>query len=325
MKLLKKVILPVALGVFSVNASAENTYPTKPVSMVVPYSAGQIDVFTRALAKGLSEEWKQPLIVENRGGANEAIGSEYVTRAAPDGYTILIATEAAYTLNPMLFKKMTHDPEKQLAPVTMVAKAPFVVVVPASSKANTMQEFIAMAKERSKTDPIRYGSSGVGGVNHLPYITLSAQHNLEMIHVPYKGGAAVLQDVMAGHVESAMLGAGIVSQNLKSGHMKALAVSADERLKELPDVPTFKELGLPDIQANYYLGLAVPTGTPQAVIDKIAETTKKVILTKEFKSTYLDPFGFTAIGSGPKELATYQQKDKAMQSVRIKASGVRFD
>ncbi len=151
------------------------------------------------------------------------------------------------------------------------------------------------------------------------------QHDLEMIHVPYKGGAAVLQDVMAGHIESAMLGAGIVSQNLKSGHMKALAVSADERLKELPDVPTFKELGLPDIQANYYLGLAVPAGTPQPVIDKIAETTKKVISTKEFKNTYLDPFGFTAIGAGPKELATYQQKDKALQSVRIKASGVRFD
>ena len=148
------------------------------------------------------------------------------------------------------------------------------------------------------------------------------QHDLEMIHVPYKGGAAVLQDVMAGHIESAMLGAGIVLQNLKSGHMKALAVSADERLKELPDVPTFKELGLPDIQANYYLGLAVPAGTPQPVIDKIAETTKKVISTKEFKNTYLDPFGFTAIGSSPKELAVYQEKTKRCNRRESKRLGL---
>lgn len=325
MKLLSKYILPFCLCLTPVAGFAQANYPEKPVTLVVPYSAGQIDVFTRALAKGLSEKWKQSVIVENRGGANEAIGSEHVSRAHPNGYTILIATEAAYTLNPMLFKKMTHDPEKQLTPVTMVAKAPFVVVAAGNSKANTMKEFIEMARQRSASDPVRYGSSGVGGVNHLPYVTLANQHGLEMIHVPYKGGAAVLQDVMAGHVESAMLGAGIVAQNLNNGKMKALAVSADERLTELPNVPTFKELGLPDIKATYYLGLSVPAGTPEAIINKIAADTKAVISTDSFKKTYLDPFGFTAVGSTPQELAAYQLSDKKLQAVRIKSSGAQLE
>ncbi|ODU62353.1 MAG: hypothetical protein ABT05_07715, partial [Lautropia sp. SCN 66-9] len=264
----------IVLGLLGAHlACAAADFPSQPVTIVVPYSAGQIDVFTRALAKGLTDEWKHPVIVDNRAGGNEAVGADVVARAAPTGYTILIGTEASYVLNPLLFKKLSYNPQTQLAPVSLLVRAPLVFLASPKSAANSMKEVVDMAKSRGR-DPVRYGSSGVGGVTHLPYAGLARDHGLTLIHVLYKGGAAVMQDLLAGHIESALLGAGLVSESFKAGKLKALAVSAPKRISALPNVPTIEEQGIPDINAIYTLGLAVPVGTPQDVIDKIAATAR---------------------------------------------------
>ena len=324
MKVLQKVLAPLCLSLASMLAFGSDDYPSKPVTIVVPYSAGQVDVFTRALAKGLSEEWKQPVIVDNRPGGNEVVGADTVSKAAPNGYTILIGTEASYLLNPLLFKKLTYNPEKQLAPITLAVQAPLVFLASASSKANTMKEFIELAKSR-KGDPIRYGSSGVGGVTHLPYANLSREHGLTLIHAPYKGGGAVMQDLLAGHIESALLGAGLVAPSIKAGKLKALAVSGTTRTLALPDVPTFTEMGIPDIGAVYTLGLAVPTGTPQTIVNKIAQDVKKVLAKPGFRETNLDPFGFTAIASDPQGFANYLRTNRPLQERLVKDSGAELD
>lgn len=314
-----------AMAAFSAHlACSAANFPSQPVTIVVPYSAGQIDVFTRALAKGLADEWKQPVIVDNRAGGNEAVGADIVARAAPTGYTILIGTEASYVLNPLLFKKLSYNPQTQLAPVSLVVRAPLVFLAGPRSAANSMKEFVDMAKSRTN-DPVRYGSSGVGGVTHLPYAALARDHGLTLVHVPYKGGAAVMQDLVANHIESALLGAGLVAESVKLGRLKALGVSAPKRISALPNVPTLEEQGIPDINAAYILGLAVPTGTPADVIDKIAATARKVVSTPEFRAAYLEPMGFSAVGSDPKEFADYLRQERPRAEQRVKDSGAQLE
>lgn len=305
-------------------AHASPDFPNRPVTIVVPYSAGQIDVFSRALAKGMADEWKQAVIVDNRAGGNEMVGAAAVAHAPPNGYTILIGTEASYVLNPLLFKKLSYNPDTQLATVSLVVRAPLVFLASPGSKANTLKEFIEVAKKRSN-DPVRYGSSGVGGVTHLPYAGLARDHGLQFIHAPYKGGAAVMQDLLANHVESALLGAGLVAPNVKAGKLKALAVSSPTRISALPDVPTMEEQGIPDINAAYILGLAVPTGTPQDVIEKIAATARKVVSTPAFRAATLEPMGFTAVGSDAKAFADYLRQERPRAEQRIKDSGAQLE
>ncbi len=302
-------------------AQADDAYPNRAVTIVVPYSAGQIDVFTRALAKGLSDEWKQPVVVDNRAGGNEVVGADAVARAAPNGYTILIGTESSYVLNPLLFKKLSYNPDTQLVPVSIAVRAPFIFLASPNSAANTLKEFVEMARGRTG-NPVRYGSSGAGGPTHLPYAKLARDNKLELIHVPYKGGGAVLQDLMGNTIESALLGAGLVAPHIQAGKVKALAVSASTRIPALPDVPTMEEQGIADINAGYILGLSVPTGTPQAVIQRIETTVRKVVNTPEFKAAYVEPMGFTAIGSTPKAFFDYIQEEKPRARARVLDAGI---
>lgn len=319
---MKSFIRTIALsGLLASSLAHANDFPTRPVTLVVPYSAGQIDVFSRALAKGLSEEWKQPVIVENKAGGNEVVGADFVARAAPNGYTIAIGTESTYILNPLLFKKLPYDPDKQLSPVTIAVRAPFIFLANPASSANTMKDFIELARKRN-SDPVRYGSSGAGGVTHLPYAKLARDNKLELIHVPYKGGADVLQDLMANRTESALLGAGLVAPHIKAGKVKALAVSASERIAALPDVPTMQEQGVTDINAGYILGLSVPTGTPSAIIKKIQTSVNKVVNTPEFKAAYVEPMGFSAIGSTPEAFAEYIRDEKPRARARVMDAGL---
>ena len=316
--LLKAFVLT---GLLAASLARADNFPSRPVTLVVPYSAGQVDVFSRALAKAMSDEWKQAVIVENKAGGNEVVGADAVARAAPNGYTILVGTESAYVLNPLLFKKLTYNPDTQLAPVSIAVRAPFIFLANPASPANTMKDFVELAQKRSN-DPIRYGSSGTGNPTHLPYAKLARDQKLQLIHVPYRGGAAVLQDLMANTIESALLGAGLVAPHIKSGKVKALAVSSPERISALPDVPTMQEQGLEDINAGYILGLSVPTGTPPAVIQKIQATVRKIVTTPEFKAAYVEPMGFTAVGSTPKVFADYIRDEKPRAQARVRDANI---
>jgi tripartite-type tricarboxylate transporter receptor subunit TctC len=246
-------------------ASRASDYPVKPVTVVVPYPAGgPTDVLMRALAPRLATVWKQQVIVDNRPGANEIIGTQLVSRAAADGYTLLFSSEVPLTMNQHLFRKLNYDPAKDFAPVMRMVSSPLVLVVHPDVPVNSVEEFIALAKSRGSAKPVTYASAGTGGVLHLPMVMLARQNGLEMTHVPYKGVAPLLADLVGGQVESAWV----------------------------------------------------------AVAEKVASDIRAVLGEAEFRTRYLDPFGFVIVASRPAELADFLVKDRARQGERIKVSGV---
>lgn len=321
---LRAFVVGMVLAAFGMPAIAESPFPSRPVTILVPYPpGGAVDGFVRALADALRTEWKSGIVVDNRPGANEIIASAALAKARPDGYTLMASTEAAAILNPLLFAKLPYDP-KQIAPVSILVKAPLVLAVPASSPANTLKEFIAMARSRA-ADPVRYGSAGTGGTGHLPFVQLASDHRLQLIHVPYRGGGPLLQDLLGGQVEAGLLGTVVAETYIKAGKLKGLAVGADRRLDALPLVPTFQEAGAPDLKASFIVALNAPAGTPRAVIDSIARAVRLVLHDPAFQRKSLDPFGFTAEGSNPSAYADHVRKETEMQRKRIEAAGIRLE
>lgn len=309
-------------------ASAQTlaAFPAKPVNIVVPYAAGgPVDNLARALAMRLNKTWGQPVVVINRTGANEIIGAEFAAKSAPDGYTLFAATEAALSMNPHLYKKLPYNPQKDFAPISRLISVPMVFFVPQNSKANTLQEFIAQAKQAGKTKPLTYGSSGAGGIVHLPLAMFAKQEGLEMVHVPYKGAAPLIPEIIAGQIDAAVLGVSVIEQHIKGGRLKALAVSSDARSVALPDVPTFREAGVRDIQAVFNIGLLAPAGTPAPLVEKISADVRKILLEPEFRKTQIDAFSYVAVASTPAEYRDFLVRDYQVQGERVRASGASLD
>ncbi len=316
------VALVPALG----HAQAPAAFPSKPVNIVVPYAAGgPVDNLARALATRLNKVWSQPVVILNRTGANEIIGAEYVAKSAPDGYTLFAATEASLTMNPHLYRKLPYNPQKDFAPISRLISVPMVFFVPQSSKAGTLQEFIAQARQAGKTKPLTYGSSGAGGIVHLPLAMFAKQEGLEMVHVPYKGAAPLIPEVIAGQIDAAVLGVSVIAQHIKSGKLKALAVSSETRSIALPDVPTFKEAGVRDIRAVFNIGLLAPAGTPAPLVEKIAADVRRVLLEPEFRKTQVDAFSYVAVASSPAEYRDFLARDYQVQGERVRTSGASLD
>ncbi|MCT9812538.1 tripartite tricarboxylate transporter substrate binding protein [Acidovorax sp. Be4] len=308
------------------SAQTPPAFPNKPVNIVVPYAAGgPVDNLARALAIRLNKTWAQPVVVLNRTGANEIIGAEFVAKSAPDGYTLFAATEAALTMNPHLYKKLPYNAPKDFAPISRLISVPMVFFVPQNSKANTLQEFIAQARQASKSKPMTYGSSGAGGIVHLPLAMFSKQEGLEMVHVPYKGAAPLIPEIIAGQIDAAVLGVSVIEQHIKGGRLKALAVSSEARSVALPDVPTFREAGVRDIQAVFNIGLLAPAGTPAPLVEKISADVRKILLEPEFRKTQVDAFSYVAVASTPAEYRDFLSRDYQVQGERVRASGASLD
>lgn len=323
-----KNLVQLALSLVVVAASqgvVAQTFPSKPVTIVVPYSpGGPVDNLSRSLGIRLTKEWGQPVLVLNKTGANEIIGAELVAKSPPDGYTLFAATEAALTMNPHLYKKLPYNAEKDFAPISRLITVPMVFLVPQNSKAHTLKEFVQLA-HNAKDKPMSYGSSGAGGIVHLPLAMFAKQENLEMVHVPYKGAAPLIPDIISGQVDSAILGVSVVEQHVKAGKMKALAISGDSRSVALPDVPTFKEAGVKDINGAFNIGLVAPAGTPSAVVEKIASDVRKILMDPEFRKTQIDAYSYVAIGSTPAEYKSFLAQDFKVQAERVKISGATLD
>lgn len=302
------------------------SFPNKPVTIVVPYSAGgPVDNFIRGLSTKLSETWRQPVIVLNKPGANEIIGAEFVAKSAPDGYTLFAATESALTMNQHLYKKLPYNPETDFTELSRLVALPLVFFVPKASPANSLKEFIALAKAASTTKPMTYGSSGAGGIAHLPMATFTSDHKLTMVHVPYKGAAPLIPEVISGQVDAAVLGVSVIEQHAKAGTLKVLAVSSDTRSAALPDVPTFKEMGIKDINAIFNIGLVGPRGMTKELADKITGDVRAAVMAPDFKKKYIDAFSYIAVGSTPAEFREFLAQDRKMQGERIRISGAKLD
>jgi tripartite-type tricarboxylate transporter receptor subunit TctC len=299
-------------------------YPTKAVRIFVPYSAGgPVDVIARAMAQKLGESWGQPVVVENRPGANEIIAAEATAKSPADGYTLLLATDPTLSQNPFLFDKLPYSATKDLVPVTRLIDVNMVLVVPASLPAATASEFVAYAK--AKGAGMSYGSAGQGNTTHIAMEWFKNIGGFPMTHVPYKGIAPALQDMLAGNIQAVFCAVTAAEPHIKAGKVKALAVSGKARTKALPNVPTFAESGYAEFEATFYMGLVAPAGTPRAILDRIAGDARKVLYQPEFRGKYVDAFGFEPVGDTPEEFAAFIRRDQQVSERKIRISGVKLE
>ena len=312
------------LLLFGALAAQGQTYPAKPIRVVVPYTAGgPADLLVRGMGQKLSESFGQQIVVENKPGANEIIAAQDAAKAAPDGYTYLLASDAVFSLNSYLYSKLPYDPVKDLVPVSKLVNANLMLVARPDFPAGSVKELVAHAK--ANPGKLNYGSVGAGGVNHLAMAGFNTQQGLDMQHVPYKGLVQGLQDIMTSRLDVMFAVIGGAAPHLKAGKLKGLAVSGKARNAQIPNVPTFAEAGFPAFDASFYFGLAAPAGTPKDMVAKFAAESAKIVNTSEFREKYLNNLGFEPVGDTPEQFAAFLKQDREIAAKKVKASGAKLD
>lgn len=299
-----------------------NDYPNKPVKLVVPYPpGGPTDIVARVVAQKLQEQMGQSFFIENRPGAGANIGAEAVARSPADGYTLVVAT-TAHAINPSLFAKLSYSITKDFAPISQLTSGPLVIVTNPATPANNVKELIALAK--SKQGGLNYASSGNGQSTHLSAELFNAMGGVKMAHVPYKGSAPALTDVMGGQADlmfDTMLSS---MPHVKAGKLKALAVTSSQRSPSAPGIPTVAESGLPGYEAIAWNGLLAPAGTPKEVVDRLSAELKKVLDNPEVAQRF-EAQGFAAAWSTPTAYAGFLQAEVDKWGKVVKTSGARID
>lgn len=295
-------------------------FPNHPLRYVVPFAAGGLtDVMARLVGQKLTESLKQPVIIDNKPGGNANLGADFVAKSPPDGYTWLAVT-LAHAVNQSLFSTLTYSLEKNLVPVVQLASSPLVLVVNASNPAKTLKEFL----ERAKTQQLSAGSSGNGTPPHLGLELLAGNAKLDVTHIPYKGGAPSMNDLMGGQLDFVVSNLPESVAFIKSGKLRALAVTSAQRHALLPDVPTFAEQGMTDMELENWTGLMVPAGTSKAIIDRIALEAVRTVRTADVAAR-IGTLGFTVTGLGPAEFAAIVQKDTARWREIIKVRRIKAE
>jgi tripartite-type tricarboxylate transporter receptor subunit TctC len=305
------------------DAAAAQAFPTKPVRMVVPYPAGgAIDLSARKLAEDLTPELGQTVIIDNRGGANGAIGAGIVARSVPDGYTLLFTTLAAHAGNPAIYKDLGYDAVKDFEPVTVINSIPLLLVAHPSFPATTIPDLVKLAKEKPGT--INYASFGTGGMAHLAGVQLELKGGIKMTHIPYKGGGPALADVIGGHVQLFFSGVNSALAHINNGRLRPIALSGTTRSRALPDVPTVAETpGFKDYEASVVPAVWAPARTPRDVINKLQSSIVKVIQTPKFRQRLERDGEGDPIGSTPEQMAAIVKKDLVRYAELIRAAGIK--
>ena len=295
--------IALALACIGLSAGPAHTqaYPTKPVTIVVTLAAGgAADVIARAVAQRLTEEWGQPVVVENKGGANNQVGTTAVARSAPDGYTLLLTPEHTFTVNPYLYRKLSYDPAKDFIPVTGLVSISQALVVHPSLAMQNVPDLIAAA--RDKPGGINYGSLGVGSGPHLSMELLQSMSGTKLNAVQYKGAAPALTDVIAGHVPMMFVSTGLIVQAWKAGQLRPLGVGSRERLAQFPELPTVAET-LPGFTALVWFGLFAPAGTPRDIVVKINNAVQRMLADRDFRDRFLTPNLYEPMSGSPEQFA----------------------
>jgi tripartite-type tricarboxylate transporter receptor subunit TctC len=301
--------------------AAAQAYPVKPVRLVVPFSAGgSTDIVARTLAVKLTEAFGQTVVVDNRAGGGTVIGTEIVARSAPDGYTLLVVP-APFTINPSLLPRLPYDPQNDFTPVTLINTTPLVVVVNPSVPARSVKEFVALAK--AKPGMLNFGSSGTGGSNHLAGELFNAMAGVKMVHVPYKGNAPALTDLVGGHVDVVFNGLTSAFALIKGGKIRPLAVTSIRRSSVLPDLPTLDESGLKGFEATAWNGLAGPAKMPKEAVDRIAAEVARTLSSADVRER-LKAEGSDPVGSTPQDFARFLRDEiakwgKVIRYAKVKA------
>lgn len=321
MKSTLAVVLAAAL--LPAGAFAQAGYPNKPVTFIVPFPAGGgTDISARLLATKLTAKWGQSVVVENKAGAAGIVGADAVAKARPDGYTLLIGNVGTQSINPSLYAKLPYNPDTAFAPVSLICELPFVLMATPSFAAKSPKDLVAMAK--ADPDKVTFASSGSGGSPHLTAEIFQQATGTKMMHIPYKGGGPAMTDLMAGHVN--LLFASILegSGHIKSGKLKALAVSSASRSPALPDVPTLAEAGITGAESGSWVALLAPAGTPQALVDKIAADVKEVVANPDVRAQLVQQGG-TPQATTPAQLQALIDADRARYGKVIREKGVKVE
>ena len=312
-----------AVALHAMNGAAlAQSYPSKPVRFVVPYTpGGGTDLMARALAQRLTENIGQSFIVENRAGAGGNLGMEFVARAAPDGYTIALALTAQYVVNPALYPKLPYDPVKDYAPIMLVARNPYVLIVHPTVPAKSLKELLALAKARA--GQLTFSSSGNGSGAHLSGEMLKTMGRVNMLHIPYKGAGALLPDLIAGQVHLSFVTWSSVGPHVKSGRLRALGVTTVKRSPALPDLPAIAET-LPGYDLPVWYGIVAPAGTPREIITRLNAELLKVINLPDFKQR-IEVDAVEPIGSTPEQLGDYIRAELVKWAKIVRDSGAKVD
>jgi tripartite-type tricarboxylate transporter receptor subunit TctC len=311
-----------ALGLMATPASAQSDFPSRPVTLVVPFPAGgSTDLVARLIAAQMTKELGQQIVVENRGGAGGNIGSAAVARAEPDGYTILMGTVATHALNPALYKKMPFDAVKDFAPVSLLALIPNVLVVNTDFPAKNVAELIELLK--AEPGKYSYASSGNGTPLHLSGELFKTMAGVDMVHIPYKGAGPALIDVMGGHVPIMFDNLPPSLEHIRAGKLRGLGVTTKERSPAAPELPTIAET-LPGYETYSWNALFAPTGTPKPAIDRLNAAAVAAVANPEVAARLKD-LSATAVGSTPEQLAAHVETELAKWAPIVKASGAQLD
>jgi tripartite-type tricarboxylate transporter receptor subunit TctC len=295
-----------AASTFAATAFAAD-YPSKPIRLVVPYApGGGADSVARIIARKVSENIGQPIVIDNKGGAGSILGTEIVAKAEPDGYTLLLGQSGPISINPAVYKSLPYDPVKDFAPVAMTTAYPYILVVNADLPVKSLQEFVALA--RSKPGTMNYGSTGVGAANHLVAELFNSKAGLKMTHVPYRGTALAVGDLLGGQLTMVFGDPVSVLSQMKAGKLRALAVTSLERSPVASDVPTVAESGYPGFEALAWHGILAPARTPQAIVQKLNAEIVKALADPATKKL-LEDQAMQTVGSTPDAFAAFIQKD----------------
>jgi tripartite-type tricarboxylate transporter receptor subunit TctC len=318
----------IALGmlaacVLASTAASAQDYPSKPIKLIVPYPpGGSADILARIVGQKLGDQLGQAIVVENRAGAGTAIGAEFVARSRPDGYTLLLGTVSSHAMNPALSPGLSYDAIKDFAPVAPLATIPFVLDVNGKLPVRSVKELVAYVKAHPGS--VNYSSAGNGTSNHLAGELFNMMAGVDLVHVPYKGSAPALQDLVAGQVQ---LMFDLVSTSLpwiKSGAIRPLAVTSATRVASLPDVPTMKESGYPDYEVSAWFGVFAPSGTPEAVVTRLNAEAAKAIASPEVKDK-LGPLGMENMSGTPQSFARLVAADLDKWRGVVKSAKIRAD
>jgi tripartite-type tricarboxylate transporter receptor subunit TctC len=317
-----RTLLGVTAALISASTAGQS-FPSKPVHLVVPYAAGGgADTLARSLAQHMSTLWSQPVVVENRAGANTAIGSVFVAKSAPDGYTLLMI-ETALVINPSLYSKLPYDPFRDFTPVAGLVAINQALVVNTSLPARDLTAIISLAK--TKPGAMTYASFGLGSTAHLNMEMLQQMAGIQMIHIQYKGTAPAMVDVISGHVNMMFTSTGGALPHWKSGKVRIVAIGSKARLPQFPDVPTVIEAGLPGYEATAWFGLVAPAATPRPVIGLINGAVRKAFADPAFRDKSITPQAFEPIADSPEQFGAYMRSEAEKWGQVARNSKVKLD
>jgi tripartite-type tricarboxylate transporter receptor subunit TctC len=312
-----------ALGatVLATGVAHAQSYPTKPIKIIIPFvPGGPSDTVGRAIGSKMQEYLGQPAVVENKPGANGAIAAEFVAKSDPDGYTILVGSIGVFSINAALFKDLRYHPVRDFAPITLAVTTPNVLVTKLDFPAKSVKELLDQM--RKNPGKISFGSSGSGSSDHLTFELFSQMTSTSGIHVPYKGGAAVVTDLLGGQVDASFQNLGTVATQLKAGKIRALAVTAKSRAAQLPDVPTMAESGFPDLVVTSWQAAGAPIKTPKDVVAKLNDTAVKALRSPEIRER-LNGIGFDVIASTPEEFGAFMKAEVDRWTKVVERGGIK--